>query len=106
MALTDYRTLGRSGLAVSPLALGTMTFGMARWGSNEDESRAVFDAYVDAGGNFIDTADVYSSGVCEEMLGAYVTRLSSRPKLGLRPAMARMLEAMAQSICALRSIAR
>jgi len=51
--------LGRSDLAVSPLALSTMTLGTAPWGSNEADSRAVFDAYVDAGGNFVDTADVY-----------------------------------------------
>ena len=55
MALTDYRTLGRSGLVVSLLGLGTITFGTARWGSNEEGSRAVFDAYLEAGGNFIDT---------------------------------------------------
>ena len=72
MSLIDYRTLGRSGLAVSPLALGTMTFGMPRWGSGESDSRAIFDAYVDAGGNFMDTADVYSSGLCEEMLGKFI----------------------------------
>ena len=65
MKLTDYRTLGRSGLVVSPLALGTMTFGTARWGQNEEGSRAVFNAYVDAGGNFVDTADVYSGGRSE-----------------------------------------
>ena len=72
MSLTDYRTLGRSGLVVSPLALGAMTFGTARWGSGEEVSRAVFDAYVDAGGNFIDTADVYSGGRSEEMVGAFI----------------------------------
>ena len=69
MPLTDYRTLGRSGLVVSPLALGTMTFGTARWGSGESDSRAVFDAFIDAGGNFVDTADVYASGRSEELLG-------------------------------------
>ena len=47
MDLTQYRTLGRSGLAVSPLALGTMTFGTARWGLDAAGSRAVFDAYVE-----------------------------------------------------------
>ena len=72
MSLTDYRTLGRSGLAVSPLALGTMTFGVSRWGSDEAQSRAIFDTYVNAGGNFIDTADVYSSGLGEEMLGQFI----------------------------------
>ena len=60
MDLTHYRTLGRSGLGVSPLALGTMTFGTARWGLDEAGSRAVFDTYVESGGNFVDTADVYA----------------------------------------------
>ncbi|GJE17974.1 aldo/keto reductase [Methylobacterium marchantiae] len=81
MPLTDYRTLGRSGLAVSPLALGTMTFGTARWGSGEAESRAVFDAYVEAGGNFIDTADVYSGGRSEEMLGGFIAERALRERL-------------------------
>ncbi len=81
MSLTDYRTLGRSGLAVSPLALGTMTFGTARWGSGEDGSRAVFNAYVEAGGNFIDTADVYSGGRSEEMLGGFIAGRGLRDQL-------------------------
>jgi aryl-alcohol dehydrogenase-like predicted oxidoreductase len=78
MTLTRYHTLGRSGLAVSPMALGTMTFGTARWGTGESSSRAVFDAYLDAGGNFIDTADVYSAGRCEEMLGRFIHDRSAR----------------------------
>ena len=72
MSLRKYRTLGRSGLIISPLALGTMTFGAARWGSGADASREVFNAYVDAGGNFVDTADVYSGGRSEEMLGTFI----------------------------------
>ncbi len=83
MPLTDYRTLGRSGLAVSPLGLGTMTFGTARWGSDEAGSRAVFDAYVEAGGNFIDTADVYAGGASEAMVGAFVAARGSRDRLVL-----------------------
>ena len=83
MPLTDYRTLGRSGLAVSPLCLGTMTFGTARWGSGETESRAVFNAYVEAGGNFIDTADVYSGGRSEEMLGAFIAEGALRDQIVL-----------------------
>jgi len=70
--LESYRTFGRSGLVVSPLALGAMTFGAQRWGSDEAASRAVFEAYVEAGGNFVDTADVYSSGRSEEMLGRFI----------------------------------
>ena len=72
MSLTHYRTLGRSGLVISPLALGTMTFGAARWGSGEDASREVFNAYVDLGGNLVDTADVYSGGRSEEMVGTFI----------------------------------
>ncbi|WP_112941092.1 MULTISPECIES: aldo/keto reductase [unclassified Rhizobium] len=81
MDLTSYRTLGRSGLIVSPLALGTMTFGAGRWGANEQTSRALFDAYVDAGGNFIDTADIYSAGKSEEMLGAFLSDSGQRDRL-------------------------
>jgi len=83
MTLTDFRTLGRSGLVVSPLALGTMTFGTPRWGSSEDVSEAIFNAYVEAGGNFIDTADVYSGGRSENLLGGYIAGRSLRDKLAL-----------------------
>lgn len=81
MAMTHYRTLGRSGLVVSPLALGTMTFGTARWGSGQEGSRAVFDAYLEAGGNFIDTADVYSGGRSEEMLGGFMAEGGLRDRI-------------------------
>lgn len=81
MSMQDYRTLGRSGLIVSPLALGTMTFGTARWGSGEQGSRDVFNAYVDAGGNFIDTADVYSNGRSEEMLGNFIVERGLRDQI-------------------------
>ena len=83
MSLDNYRTLGRSGLAVSPLALGTMTFGTARWGSGALDSRAVFDAYVNAGGNFVDTADVYSGGVGEEIVGGIIAERSLRDSIVL-----------------------
>lgn len=83
MQLADYRTLGRSGLAVSPLALGTMTFGTARWGLDEAGSRAVFDAYVEAGGNFVDTADVYAGGRSEAMLGRFVADRALRDRIVL-----------------------
>lgn len=83
MPLTDYRTLGRSGLAVSPFALGTMTFGAQRWGSSDAEARAVFDAYVDAGGNFVDTADVYAGGRSEELVGRYVRERGLRDRVVL-----------------------
>ncbi|MET0290069.1 MAG: aldo/keto reductase [Pseudoxanthomonas sp.] len=81
MDLTHYRSLGRSGLLVSPLALGTMTFGAERWGSDERASRAVFDAYVAAGGNFVDTADMYSAGRSEELLGQLMAETGVRDQL-------------------------
>ena len=83
MALTDYRTLGRSGLVVSPLALGTMTFGVARWGMERAAAEAVFDAYVEAGGNMADTADVYAGGRGEEMLGAIIADRGMRDRIVL-----------------------
>jgi aryl-alcohol dehydrogenase-like predicted oxidoreductase len=66
--LNAYRRLGRAGLRVSPLALGTMTFG---WGADRDASRTIFDAYVDRGGNFVDTANGYADGASEEMVGEF-----------------------------------
>src|SRR6266496_918069 len=66
--LDSYRLLGRSGLRVSPLALGTMTFG---WGADRDEARAIFAAYVERGGNFVDTANGYADGAAEEMVGEF-----------------------------------
>lgn len=69
LTLEDYRELGRSGLRVSPLALGTMTFG---WGAAQAEARAIFDAYVDRGGNFVDTANGYADGRAEQMLGEFI----------------------------------
>lgn len=81
MTLTSYRTLRRSGLTVSPLALGTMIFGAGRWGADEATARSIFDAYVDAGGNFIDTADVYSGGESEAMLGRFVAERGIRDRL-------------------------
>jgi aryl-alcohol dehydrogenase-like predicted oxidoreductase len=60
-----------------------MTFGTARWGSGKDVSAAVFNAYVEAGGNFIDAADVYSSGRCEEMLGDLITEGRVRDRIVL-----------------------
>jgi aryl-alcohol dehydrogenase-like predicted oxidoreductase len=65
----EYRTLGRSGCAVSTLALGTMTFGSE---TDEDASHAQLDAFVEAGGTLIDTADVYSGGVSEEIIGRWL----------------------------------
>jgi aryl-alcohol dehydrogenase-like predicted oxidoreductase len=83
MTLTDFRTLGRSGLVISPLALGTMTFGTQRWGSSDNVSESIFNTYVDAGGNFVDTADVYSGGHSEELVGDYIAKRKMRDKLVL-----------------------
>jgi aryl-alcohol dehydrogenase-like predicted oxidoreductase len=71
LTLDTYQLLGRSGLRVSPLALGTMTFGADwGWGADASESRRIFDAYVDRGGNFIDTANQYTNGTSEQIVGA------------------------------------
>lgn len=73
MPLTDHVTLGRSGLRVSPFCLGCMTFG-EEWpavGTNESESLEVLSAYLDAGGNFLDTANVYTHGHSEVIIGDY-----------------------------------
>ena len=63
------RKLGRTGLKVSNLCLGAMTFGHQQWGCDEPTSKAIVDRFVEAGGNFIDTADVYVGGVSEEITG-------------------------------------
>ncbi len=80
---SELRTLGRSGLLVSPLALGTMTFGNKGWGSTDEISQAVFNAYVEAGGNFFDTADVYSGGRSEELLGDFLAERKLRDRIVL-----------------------
>jgi aryl-alcohol dehydrogenase-like predicted oxidoreductase len=75
LSMTTYRALGRTGLKVSPLALGAMTFG---WGADRSTSRALFDRYREAGGNFIDTADGYSGGQSEAWLGEFLRETRSR----------------------------
>ena len=72
-----YRTLGNSGAIVSTYALGTMTFGAE---ADEETSHAILDGYVAAGGNFIDTADVYSAGVSEEIIGRWLAAHPSQSK--------------------------
>lgn len=74
MALTldTYRLLGRSGLRVSPLALGAATFGTEwGWGAERDEARKLFDRYTELGGNFFDTASTYTNGSSERLLGEF-----------------------------------
>ncbi len=68
----DFRLLGKSGLRVSELCLGTMTFGEDwGWGASRDESRRIFEAYCDAGGNFIDTSCNYTNGTSEKFVGEF-----------------------------------
>ena len=68
-----YRLLGNSGLRVAEISLGTMTFGEDwGWGSSKDDARKIYDAYREAGGNFIDTANVYTNGTSEEFLGEFM----------------------------------
>jgi aryl-alcohol dehydrogenase-like predicted oxidoreductase len=67
-----YRLFGRSGLRVSELCLGTMTFGEKwNWGASREESRRIFDAFIEAGGNFLDTANFYTCGQSETYLGEF-----------------------------------
>jgi aryl-alcohol dehydrogenase-like predicted oxidoreductase len=69
----NYQLLGRSGLRVSDLCLGTMTFGEDwGWGAVKDEARKIYDTYRQAGGNFIDTANIYTNGSSEKLVGEFV----------------------------------
>ena len=69
----NYQLFGRSGLRVSPLCLGTMSFGKEwGWGSDYETSKAVFDVYANAGGNFVDTANYYTQGTSEKWLGEFI----------------------------------
>jgi aryl-alcohol dehydrogenase (NADP+) len=79
MTLDSYRTLGRSGLRVSPFALGAMTFGdQGGWGCSVEESGRILQAYLDRGGNFLDTANFYTNGHSEAILGDF---FADRPGL-------------------------
>lgn len=83
MGLTDYVTLGNSGLRVSPLCLGTMTFG-EDWGvmgTTPEESRDVLGSYLDRGGNFLDTANVYTKGHSEKIIGDYFADRGGRDRV-------------------------
>ena len=89
-ALDQYRLLGRSGLRVSPLSLGTMTFGSDwGWGADADEARRIFDLYVDRGGNVIDTSVNYTNGTSEQMVGAFARGKRERLVLATKFTMAR-----------------
>src|SRR6476660_1383924 len=80
--LGTYYLLGRSGLRVSPLCLGTMTFGTEwGWGSTKETAREILTRYVNAGGNFVDTADMYTMGRSEEILGELMAEQKLRDRL-------------------------
>jgi aryl-alcohol dehydrogenase-like predicted oxidoreductase len=84
MSLTDYVTLGRSGLRVSPLSLGTMTFGTEwGWGNEEAQAREIFDRYIELGGNFVDTANGYTQGNSERMVGKFISDKKLRDRVVL-----------------------
>ena len=75
MALNHYVTLGRSGLRVSPLCLGTMTFGEDwGWGSTIEDSYKIIKRYIELGGNFLDTANVYTKGHSEKIIGDFIKK--------------------------------
>jgi aryl-alcohol dehydrogenase-like predicted oxidoreductase len=79
MPLDHYVTLGRSGLRVSPLCLGAMTFGEEwGWGASVQESEAIIDRFLERGGNFIDTANGYTKGHSEKIIGDHVGRTPSK----------------------------
>jgi aryl-alcohol dehydrogenase-like predicted oxidoreductase len=79
MPLNHYVSLGRSGLRVSPFCLGAMTFGEDwGWGSNVEDSKRILDRYIDLGGNFIDTANGYTKGHSEKIIGDHVGRHAAR----------------------------
>ncbi|MCY1041918.1 aldo/keto reductase [Corallococcus sp. bb12-1] len=79
MPLDHYVTLGRSGLRVSPLCLGAMTFGEdLGWGSSVEESQRIMDRFIDLGGNFIDTANFYTKSHSEKIIGDHVGRHAAR----------------------------
>ncbi|MET1080702.1 MAG: aldo/keto reductase [Pseudomonas sp.] len=89
-ALDHYRLIGRSGMRVSPLALGTMTFGSDwGWGADEAEARRIFEAYVERGGNFIDTAVNYTDGASERILGRLLKGRRDRLVVSSKFSMAR-----------------
>lgn len=74
-----YKLFGKSGLRVSELCLGTMTFGEEwGWGASKEESRKIFDAFAEAGGNFIDTANHYTNGTSEKYVGEFVRGMRDR----------------------------
>lgn len=84
MALERYYTLGNTGLRVSRLALGTMTFGKEwGWGNEKSDAENIFDYYLDHGGNFVDTADMYTGGSSEKFIGDFMKKRKNREEIVL-----------------------
>ncbi|MFC1642693.1 aldo/keto reductase [Myxococcota bacterium] len=82
MPLDHYVTLGRSGLRVSPLCLGTMTFGEDwGWGTSVPDSRAILARFLERGGNFIDTANMYTKGHSEKIIGDHLSGAGRRDRV-------------------------
>lgn len=85
-SLTTYRTLGNTGLKVSPIAYGAGTFGDAwgeAWSSGKAQAEEIFQSYIGAGGNFFDTSDIYQAGQSEQWLGEFMQRGKNRDRLVL-----------------------
>nr|AYM53922.1 oxidoreductase aldo/keto reductase family protein [Corallococcus coralloides] len=79
--LARYHLLGRTGLRVSPLCLGTMTFGTEwGWGSPKETAHRLLARYLEAGGNFLDTADAYTGGTSEQLIGEYFAQQGGRDR--------------------------
>ncbi len=80
--MSEYVLLGRSGLRISRFCLGTMTFGTEwGWGSAEDASRQIFNRFLDSGANFIDTADGYTNGTSETLIGKFLKERGNRDRV-------------------------
>ena len=77
----EYNYLGNTGLKVSNLCLGTMTFGKTPESCSEDVAHQILDEFVAKGGNFIDTADIYSFGMSEEIVGRWLVKQPNRSKI-------------------------
>jgi aryl-alcohol dehydrogenase-like predicted oxidoreductase len=79
MPLNSYVTLGRSGLRVSPFCLGAMTFGEdAGWGATPEDSSMILGAFLERGGNFVDTANFYTKGHAEKIIGDFIAQDRAR----------------------------
>lgn len=83
-SLKEYRLLGNTGLRVSPIAFGAGTFGEKwgeAWSTGKEQGREIFNRYIEAGGNFFDTSDVYQFGESEVWLGEYIRDAGIRDRL-------------------------